>query len=165
MLGARARWRGPTRARRARRPCAGAAPTGKDIKPRDFVKTAYESIARDAYELELKGMTKYGHTIITPGKHGAEKYARALQESEQGRAIFSCKRKDMHGDQQFKARCVKQGFRSPSEPGTNIYSPVVRGDEFRATVLRPNRNAAHPGGPRRIATLDNCKAYILRIRH
>ena len=123
---------------------AAKAPTGKDIKPREFIQTKFESIAREAYDLELIGMTKYGHRIITKDKHGTEQYNSALRASEQGRAIFSCKRKDMHGNQQFKARCVKQGFRSPSAPGTNIYSPVVRGDEFRATVLRPNRNAAHP---------------------
>lgn len=42
----------------------------------------------------------------------------------------------------------------------NGFSPVASHDALRAMVPRPNRNAEHPLGPRRLATVDNKNAYL-----
>ena len=128
-----------------------------DIPFKTVIGTEDEEAVRTAYDAEHASLEANGFTEVL---HDDDDYAHCLKIAKPGRVIYSLKRATSDGNRRKKCRAVEQGHLTKSPLGTNTYSPVTSHEELRATVLRPNRNAPHPDGPRLLAKVDVCTAYL-----
>ena len=131
----------------------------KDLDWKEHLRGPHAKAVTEAFHKEMASLAscKAAYKLDI----GSPEYAEAVKTATLCRVLLDLKRSN-----EWKARCVLQGFRQDrvkaDGPEFTYYAAVARLSTVRLTTLRPGRHVPRPGrsGVRQISTRDVSTAFL-----